>query len=72
MNIEKIKEIEEFEYLVRKYVAPFYFADCLGYGRDYAFEKYIDERVLYYMKLGLTIDDMRLKIKLKNERQQKI
>ena len=68
MNKEKIEEIEKFERLVRKFVAPFYIADSLGYGRDYQYEKSIDDKVLYYLKLGLTCEDMEDKIKRRDEK----
>jgi len=70
-RITEIEEMEKFERLVRQYVAPYYIADSLGYGRDYKFEKSIDDKVIYYFKLGLTSEDMELKIKLRNERIDK-
>lgn len=70
-RIKEIEEMEKFEQLVRQYVAPYYVQDYLGYARDYEFEKWIELKVLYYYKLGLTSEDMELKIKLRNERLKK-
>ena len=64
MQKEKIEELESFESLVREYVAPYYFP---VYGPVFETEKYIDEKVLYYLKLGLTSDDMKKKIEKRNK-----
>jgi len=64
----KIEELEEFEKLVREYIAPYYIQDYLGYGRDYEFEKQIDNKVLYYLKMGLTNKDMKFKIEKRNKK----
>jgi len=64
MDTKNIKKIEEIERLVWALHAPYY----IGYPtRDYAFEKWLDDKVLYYIKLGYEPKDLLKKIKRKEK-----
>ncbi len=67
MTPSKIEELEKFESLVRQYVAPYYLP---LYGADLPTEKFIDNKVLYYLKLGLNSSDIEKKIEKKNKLQK--
>jgi len=67
MDIKKIEELERFEKLVWKLHGGYY----VGYPqRDFVFEKSIDDKVLYYLKLGLTVEDLDFKVKKMEERRE--
>ena len=52
---KSIDEIEEIERLVRDIRTP------LGTVVGYEHEKYLDNKVIYYIKLGVSIEDLRRK-----------
>lgn len=69
MELSKIEELEKFERLVRNYVAPNYFPRPF-YPIDNLMEKFMDDKILYYLKLGLTSADMKKKIEERNKRRK--
>jgi len=68
MDTKQIEDLEKFEKLVRNYVVPHYFPDYQGDNPK--LEKYINDKVLYYMKLGLTNADMEEKLRIKAEKNK--
>jgi len=66
MDSKTINKIEEMERLVWRLHAPYY----IGYPvRDYPFEKSLDDKVLYYIKLGYEPKDLLKKLKKQEEQK---
>jgi len=72
MTKNRIKKIEEIDLFVRLIAELDYSSYAYGTRRDFEVERSFFDKVLYYLKLGFTSEDIQYKIDKRKEEQNKI
>jgi hypothetical protein len=65
-NIKKIEELEEYEKIVQQIEFPFFIPAFHKNNLD--IKNQVRKDVLYYLKLGLSLDDLKVKLEIKKNK----